>query len=105
MKLGFEQFKLIKPKDAQDDYTAGEDARGSTHASNIEKGKVYRKQIVSLIRKQGSSTVSALSSELDIKLKVAYSIVQKLNRQGAIEKAGKVKSKGSKPRFTYRAVN
>ena len=105
MRLGFEQFKLIKPNGAQDDYTAGEDARGNTHTSNIEKGKVYRKQIVSLIREHGSSTVSALSNELDIGLKVVASIVQKLNRQGDLERAGKVRGKGSKMQFTYRAVN
>ena len=105
MKLGFEQFKLIKPNGAQDDYTAGEDARGNTHASNIEKGKVYRKQIVSLVKEHGSSTVSALSNELNIGLKVVASIVQKLNRQGSLERAGKVRGKGSKMQFTYRAVN
>ena len=101
MFLDFNAFKIIKPDNALDDYEAGQGGCGNFGGSVIEKGKYYRKEMKSAIKLNGKQTAAELSVYLGFPIKTVRSILQKLEREGAIIKAGKVIGKNKRSSFAY----
>ncbi len=101
MFLDFNAFKMIKSDNSLDDYEAGQGGSGNFGSSVVEKGKRYREEIKAAIKLNGKQTAAELSVYLDSPIKTVRSILQKLEREGAIIKAGKVVGKNKRPSFVY----
>ncbi len=99
--LNYDIFKLIKPIDAQDDYLAGEDAKGNRKKTTIQKGKGYRESVYNLLLKSEPLTTAAIAKNLNIYIKVVSSVIQKMLRKGTIKQGEKVRGAGKKKAFTY----
>jgi len=85
MRLDFNAFKMIKPDGAKDDYTSGLDTK-----SNVERGKIYRKQILSLLGNGGFMPASDIAKELNIPKRSVSAIIQRLVLSNKVVKGDKV---------------
>jgi|6_EtaG_2_1085325.scaffolds.fasta_scaffold14393_6 hypothetical protein len=90
LTLSEEDFRRIKPPHSNDNWCAGEDCHGNNAMSSVEKGKLYRNQIIELLENINVVTINCISEELDIGKKVVASIVQKMYKNGTLKKEGKI---------------
>ncbi len=96
MRLDFNAFKMIKPDDAEDDYISGLDTK-----SNVERGKIYRKQILSLLGNGGFMPASDIAKKLDIPKRSVAAIIQRLVSSEKVVKGCKVDGLHRKKACTY----
>ncbi len=96
MRLDFNAFKMIKPDDVKDDYISGLDTK-----SNVERGKIYRKQILSLLDNGGFMPASAIAKKLDIPKRSVSAIIQRLVSSSKVIKGEKVNGLHRKKACTY----
>ncbi len=96
MRLDFNAFKMIKPDDAKDDYISGLDTK-----SNVERGKIYRKKILSLLDNGGFMPASDIAKKLDIPKRSVAAIIQRLVLSEKVVKGCKVEGLHRKKACTY----
>ncbi len=96
MRLDFNAFKIIKPDGAKDDYISGLDTK-----SNVERGKIYRKQILSLLGNGGFMPASDIAKELNIPKRSVAAIIQRLVLSNKVVKGDKVNGLARKKACTY----
>ena len=96
MRLDFNAFKMIRPDGAKDDYISGLDTK-----SNVDRGKIYRKQILSLLDNGGFMPASAISKKLDIPKRSVSAIIQRLVSSEKVVKGEKVNGLARKKACTY----
>ena len=96
MRLDFNAFKMIRPDGAKDDYISGLDTK-----SNVDRGKIYRKQILSLLDNGGFMPASAISKKLDIPKRSVSAIIQRLVSYEKVVKGEKVNGLARKKACTY----
>ncbi len=88
--LNLQTFRKIKPVNAEEDWLAGQDCKGNNTPSTVEKGKLYREQIVTLLSNSQPETVGNISTKLGIDSKVTAAIIQKMVRAGTVNKGVKI---------------
>ena len=96
MRLDFNAFKMIKPDGAKDDYISGLDTK-----SNVERGKIYRKQILSLLGNGCFMPASDIAKELNIPKRSVAAIIQRLVLSNKVVKGDKVNGLARKKACTY----
>jgi len=96
MRLDFNAFKMIKPDGAKDDYISGLDTK-----SNVERGKIYRKQILSLLGNGSFMPASDIAKELNIPKRSVSAIIQRLVLSSKVVKGDKVNGLARKKACTY----
>jgi len=96
MRLDRNAFKMIKPDGAEDDYVSGLDTK-----SDVERGKIYRKQILSLLDNGGFMPASAIAKKLNIPKRSVAAIIQRLVLSEKIVKGCKVDGLHRRKAYTY----
>jgi hypothetical protein len=105
MRLDFNAFKMIKPSNVVDNYTAGADAKGNNKMSTIEAGRVYRKAFYSMLKEKPGLTALELAEGVGIEPKSASSIVQKMLKTKSIVFVGKKRNVSGNSARSFKAGN